>query len=232
MRDYFFPPLAFPLFVLLVVIPFLLILFIFTGTAVFQIVFGVDADRALIIFILILFGSLVNIPIYEKEGIAYEVRYRVFGLIYTIRKQGKITVAINLGGCFFPLILAFKALYDLRWYIGLYPWLVVFILSSLVIYSFAKPIPGVGIVVPMLIPPLTAAFLSFLMLYLLNLPLILLPKLAFSTGVFSALFGADIFHLKELDKIGSGVVSIGGAGTFDGIFLTGIFAVVFSVLFI
>lgn len=220
---------------LLIVIPFLLILFIlfiFTGTAVFQIVFGVDANRALIIFILILFGSLINIPVYEREGIAYEVRYRILGLIYTVRKQRKIIVAINLGGCFFPIILAFKAFYDLTSYMSLTPWLVVLILTSLVVYSFAKPIPGVGIVVPMLIPPLAAAFFSFLMIYLFDLPLILLPKLAFSTGVFSTLFGADIFHLKDLDKIGSGVVSIGGAGTFDGIFLTGIFAVVLSVLFI
>ena len=46
------------------------------------------------------------------------------------------------------------------------------------------------------------------------------------------LFGADIMHLKDLEKIGSGVVSIGGAGTFDGIFLTGVFAVVFSLFLV
>lgn len=232
MKDYLFPPLVLPLFVLLIVLPFLLILFIFTGTAVFQIVFGVDANTALMIFALILFGSIINIPIYEKEGIVYETRYRIFGLIYTIRRKGKIVVAVNLGGCIFPSILAIKALSDLLKYMSTELWLFVFVLTSVVIYSFAKPVPGVGIVVPMLIPPLTAAFFSFIAISLANLPLILLPKLAFSTGVLSALFGADILHMKDLDRIGSGVVSIGGAGTFDGIFLTGIFAVIFSVLLI
>jgi uncharacterized membrane protein len=59
-----------------------------------------------------------------------------------------------------------------------------------------------------------------------------LPKFTYSLGVLSALFGADILHLKDIEKIGGGVVSIGGAGTFDGIFLTGVFAVVFSILLI
>lgn len=232
MRDYLFPPLVLPLFILLIVLPFLLVLFVFTGTAVFQIVFGVDGNTALTIFALILFGSLINIPIYEKEGIEYETRYRVFGFIYTVRRRRKMIVAVNLGGCVFPSILALKALSDLLRHMSIELWLFVLILTSVVIYSFAKPVPGVGIVVPMLIPPLTATFFSFIAISMVNLPLILLPKLAFSTGVLSALFGADILHMKDLDRIGSGVVSIGGAGTFDGIFLTGIFAVIFSVLFI
>jgi len=232
MRDYIFPPLVLPLFILLIILPFLLILFVFTGTAVFQIVFGVDADTALLIFALILFGSIINIPIYEKEGIIYETRYRIFGFIYTVRRREKMVVAVNLGGCAFPSILAIKALSDLLRFMSMEFWLFVFILTSAVIYFFAKPVPGVGIVVPMLVPPLTAALFSFISISLVNLPLIILPKLAFSTGVLSALFGADILHMKDLDKIGSGVVSIGGAGTFDGIFLSGIFAVVFSILLI
>ncbi|WP_457549779.1 DUF1614 domain-containing protein [Archaeoglobus sp.] len=62
----------------------------------------------------------------------------------------------------------------------------------------------------------------------MNLPTFILTKLAFSSGVLSALVGADILHLKDIEKIGSGIVSIGGAGTFDGIFLTGVFSVIFS----
>lgn len=232
MRDYIFPPLVLPLFILLIILPFLLILFVFTGTAVFQIVFGVNADTALLMFALVLFGSIINIPIYEKEGVIRETRYRIFGFIYTVRRREKMVVAVNLGGCVFPSILAIKASSDLLRFMSMEFWLFVFILTSAVIYFFAKPVPGVGIVVPMLVPPLTAALFSFISISLANLPLIMLPKLAFSTGVLSALFGADVLHMKDLDKIGSGVASIGGAGTFDGIFLTGIFAVVFSILLI
>jgi len=232
MRDYLFPPLILPLFVLLIVIPLLLLMFVFTGTAVFQVVFGVNANTAMLIFLFILVGSFVNIPLYEKEGVEYETTYRIFGLIYAVRRRQKIIVAVNLGGCVFPSILALKATFDLLHHVPLNAWLATFFLTSAVIYHFARPVPNVGIVVPMLIPPLTAALFSFFALFLADSAMILLPKMAFSTGVLSALFGADILHLKDLNKIGSGVVSIGGAGTFDGIFLTGIFAVVFSVLFV
>ncbi|WP_202319047.1 DUF1614 domain-containing protein [Archaeoglobus neptunius] len=232
MRDYLFPPLILPLFLLLIVVPLFLVLFIFTGTTVFQVVFGVDGQTAMTIFFFILVGSFINIPVYEKEGVVYETRYRIFGLMYAVRRKQKMVIAVNLGGCVFPSILAVKAMMDLFRHLPPDAWLIVFLLSTAIIYSFARPVPSVGIVVPMLVPPLSAAFFGFLVLILFGKPLILLPKLAFSTGVLSALFGADILHLKDLDKIGSGVVSIGGAGTFDGIFLTGIFAVVFSVLFI
>lgn len=232
MRDYFFPPLILPLFILLVILPLLLMLFIFTGTAVFKVVFGVDANTAMVIFALILFGSLINIPLYEKEGVEYETKYRIFGLMYTVKKKKKMIVAVNLGGCVFPTILALKALSDLLNYVSFDMWLFVFVITSAIIYSIAKPVPGVGIVVPMLAPPLTASLFSYIALSIAGKPLVLLPKLAFSTGVLSALFGADFLHLRDLDRIGSGVVSIGGAGTFDGIFLTGVFAVLFSVLLI
>lgn len=232
MRDYIFPPLILPFFLLLILLPLLLLMFLFTGTAVFQFVFGVDTETAMLIFLFILIGSFINIPIYEREGVVYETTYRIFGLMYVVKKRQKMVVAVNLGGCVFPSILAIKALSDLLHYIPFSAWLTTFLLASAVVYYFARPVPNVGIVVPMLIPPLTAAFFSFLTLMMIDAPVLLLPKLAFSTGVLSALFGADILHLKDLEKIGSGVVSIGGAGTFDGIFLTGIFAVIFSVLFV
>jgi uncharacterized membrane protein len=42
------------------------------------------------------------------------------------------------------------------------------------------------------------------------------------------LIGADILNLKKIRNLGAPVASIGGAGTFDGIFLTGILAVILS----
>ena len=39
---------------------------------------------------------------------------------------------------------------------------------------------------------------------------------------------ADLLNLKKISKLGAPIASIGGAGTFDGIFLTGIFAVVLA----
>ena len=40
-----------------------------------------------------------------------------------------------------------------------------------------------------------------------------------------ALVGADLTNLGGITKLGAPMVSIGGAGTFDGVFLTGVIAV-------
>jgi uncharacterized membrane protein len=47
---------------------------------------------------------------------------------------------------------------------------------------------------------------------------------AFTIGVVGPLVGADLMHLKDIEANEIGVVSIGGAGTFDGIVLSGIVA--------
>ena len=40
---------------------------------------------------------------------------------------------------------------------------------------------------------------------------------AFAGGVLRTLIGADLLHLKEIQAMTPGVLSIGGAGVFDGI---------------
>ncbi|MEG9194264.1 MAG: DUF1614 domain-containing protein [Candidatus Methanoglobus sp.] len=230
MRDYIFPPIILPLFLILIVLPLLVFILVFTGSAVFRLLFGVDSEKALLLLGMVVFGSLINIPLYERRGIELIRRYEIFGFIYSIRTKEKLIIAVNLGGCVIPLILSVKLLIDICGLI--LPILVAaaLLLSSLIIYSFARPVVGVGIVVPMLIPPIVATVLSYTVLNLSGAPLTLLPKLSFIVGVISTVFGADILHLREVGQIGYGVISIGGAGTFDGIFLTGIFSVLFSVL--
>ncbi|MET1124590.1 MAG: DUF1614 domain-containing protein [Archaeoglobaceae archaeon] len=229
MRDYVFPPLILPLFVILILLPILLIFFVFTTSAVFQLVFGVDKWTALLIFLFIAIGSFFNVPIYEKEGYYVHYSYSVFGVLYRVRRRGKVVVAVNLGGCVFPTVLALKALSD----VGVNLEVLMAIATATVLnYFIAKPVRGVGIVTPMIAPPLIATLAAFTAIFLSGMPLLLLPKLSFAVGVISTLLGADIMHLKDLEKIGEGVVSIGGAGTFDGIFLTGFFAVLFSLLLI
>jgi uncharacterized membrane protein len=50
------------------------------------------------------------------------------------------------------------------------------------------------------------------------------PAVAFVAGVMGPLCGADLLHLRDLSKVATGMASIGGAGTFDGIVLSGILA--------
>ena len=221
------PPLLLPFFVLFVLIPFALIFAIATPQ-VFQITFGLSYDEALILFLLIVLGSFINIPLYKKEGKFVVGTYSFFGVMYQVVERRDIVIAVNLGGCVIPTILSLKLLTE----IPLNAFLVTFVVCTAIIYRVAKPVPGVGIAVPMFIPPAISSLTSYVVVTSMGLPLTILPKLAFSSGVLSALFGADVLHLKDVEKIGSGVVSIGGAGTFDGIFLTGLFSVIFSLLLI
>jgi uncharacterized membrane protein len=54
--------------------------------------------------------------------------------------------------------------------------------------------------------------------------------LAYISGSLGTLIGADLLNLDKLQGLGAPIASIGGAGTFDGIFLTGIVAVLVAGL--
>uniref|UniRef100_A0A7J3TGU4 DUF1614 domain-containing protein n=1 Tax=Geoglobus ahangari TaxID=113653 RepID=A0A7J3TGU4_9EURY len=226
MKGYLFPPLIFPLFLLFIFLPFFLLIFIIGASEALSIVFEMPREEALLLFMMIAIGSLINIPITEREGRIVERRYySFFGIVYRRIEKEKIVIAVNVGGCLIPTILSLKLLFSLP----MEAFLLSFLLTTLVTFVSAKPVPNVGIVVPMFIPPLVAAFSAFISAEIFRLNPLLIPKLAFSSGVLGSLFGADILHLKDVKKVGAGIVSIGGAGTFDGIFLTGIFSVIFAV---
>src|SRR6266496_3104078 len=88
----------------------------------------------------------------------------------------------------------------------------------------ARPVKGVGIVLPGLVPPVVAAITA------LAISEPLAPALAYVAGVLGTLVGADLLNLPRIRKLGAPVASIGGAGTFDGIFLSGLLAVLIATL--
>ena len=91
-----------------------------------------------------------------------------------------------------------------------------------VVHALARPVPGVGIAVPTLVPPLVAATAALL------LSRSSAPALAYIAGSVGTLIGGDLLNLGKIRGLGAPVASIGGAGTFDGIFLTGILAVLLA----
>ena len=93
-----------------------------------------------------------------------------------------------------------------------------------IVHRFAIPVPGLGIATPMLIPPIVAAAWG----YFLGSSGHHRDAVAFISGVIGTLIGADLLNLRNLRDLGAPVTSIGGAGTFDGIFLTGIVAVLLA----
>jgi uncharacterized membrane protein len=96
------------------------------------------------------------------------------------------------------------------------------LLIAAIIHSMATPIHGIGIAVPVFAPVVTTAILAFI------LSREYAPPLAYVGGSMGTLIGADLLNLDKISGLGAPVASIGGAGTFDGIFLTGILAVLLA----
>ena len=86
----------------------------------------------------------------------------------------------------------------------------------------AQPVKGVGIAVPIFVPPILAAAVALILSRRRAAPL------AFIVGTLGTLIGADLMNLGNIAGLGAPVASIGGAGTFDGVFLVGIIAVLLA----
>jgi uncharacterized membrane protein len=89
-------------------------------------------------------------------------------------------------------------------------------------HYLARPVVGLGIAVPLFIPPLSAALVALL------LTPAQAPLTAYVAGTVGTLIGADLLNLHKLTGLRAPVASIGGAGTFDGVFITGIMAVLLA----
>ena len=87
---------------------------------------------------------------------------------------------------------------------------------------------GLGIATPMFGPPVATA-LATLVVDAVS-PMSCPTQIAYVGGTIGALIGADLLNLRKLPEIGAPVASIGGAGTFDGIFLTGLLSVLLVLL--
>lgn len=207
---------------LIVLIPVFLVLF---NLGILTIAFknlGISPEVAIFYYLISLIGSSINIPIYSRKvptpRYIEEKFFELFlGSIPLVYKEQ--VIALNVGGGLIPTILAillsFKA--------PLIPFLATLAVVTLVSYITAKPVPGVGIIMPIWISPLTSALTASLIS-----PPGTAALVAFSAGILGTLIGADLLHLNDFMKDMPGVLSIGGAGVYDGIFLTGIIAAFLS----
>ena len=128
-------------------------------------------------------------------------------------------IAVNVGGAIIPTLLSIYLLYvNNAWVRGLIATAIV----AAVMHILATPVPGVGIAVPMFVPPIATAVVAVL------LAREHAAALAYISGSLGTLIGADLLNLGAVPGLGAPVASIGGAGTFDGIFLTGIVAVLLA----
>jgi uncharacterized membrane protein len=221
-----FPPLIFFLMVVfllmaLIMLPFLLVGLI--GEAFLRL--GISPSLIFWLLILSLVGSMVNLPIYKFENLDLvgDQMVSYFGMRFRVprpeRPQATI-LAVNVGGALIPLALSLYLITKIDFGISL-PILLVVV--TVVVNRLARPVRGMGIGVPGLVPPLVAALGA----YFLCTPELRAPC-AYIASTMGILIGADLLNLGHIRQLGAPVASIGGAGTFDAIFLSGIIAVLLS----
>ncbi len=187
---------------------------------------GLDPFSALFVLFASLFGSYVNIPIIQMPGEHARAREVVdyFGYHYAVPVvvdwPGTI-IAINVGGALIPVLLSLYLLARNRiWILGAIGVAIV----AFIVHHLATPVEGVGIRVPTFTPFIVTAIVALLLSRRHAAPL------AYVSGSLGTLIGADLLNLDKINQLGAPIGSIGGAGTFDGVFLTGILAVLLAGL--
>jgi uncharacterized membrane protein len=191
---------------------------------------GFTPEIIFLILITSLLGSFIDIPLFKMKTDVPVVRKETvswYGSTYRIPQfeygETITTVAVNVGGaliptgvCLYLLIKSAPSMILLS--------LIGVLAVALVTHLVARPVKGEGITTPFFIPPLAAAVAA----------VILSPAhpitIAYVSGVLGTLIGADLSNLRKIPSLGAQVASIGGAGTFDGVFLTGIIAVLLAGL--
>jgi uncharacterized membrane protein len=233
-RQLFYVPFSFTFLFLLIIILIFGLGALFLGVIISAFMkIGFSAGDALLILLLSLVGSSINIPLAKLKSDAPVVTasyVRFFGVSYRvpIRRltRDETILAVNIGGAIIPILISAYLLTQfpssaLTAGAGV-------LIVAIVTHAVARPIRGIGIATPALIPPITAAVAAFILPSFIHNPGCSIEQCRFITayagGVLGTLIGADILNLGKIRDLGAPVASIGGAGTFDGIFLSGFIA--------
>jgi len=185
---------------------------------------GLSPNSAALLLGSTLFGSMINLPLFKITSDENESINNLKGprLLFTSMQPftGTTIIAINVGGALIPI---FFSLY-LIFFHQLNPlqFIPAIMVVSYISYIFSRPIQGLGVGIPVFIAPVTAALVALIIAPAQS------PPIAYVCGTLGVLIGADLFRLKDIKQMAVPVAAIGGAGTFDGIFFTGIIAVLLA----
>jgi uncharacterized membrane protein len=191
-------------------------------------------------------GSSVNIPLHAGVITSYPTIFITAASLLSPAMDisfpatfHPIVLAVNLGGCIIPVVISLAIL--IKCGVSTKRAIMGTVVVAAITYEMAMPVANQGILLPVYVAPTLAAISGLLLARRLQAA----PALAYISGTMGTLLGADIFNLvtpgvlAELAPPAAGagstemagrplVLSIGGAGVFDGIFLTGIIAVLLA----
>jgi uncharacterized membrane protein len=186
---------------------------------------GLSPQSAYLLLLTTLFGSLVNLPLFsiasesaEPPKLPPELARWPFARLPPF--TGRTIVAANVGGAVVPV--AFSLYLIAHHPLNPFHIAAAVAVVALVARTISRPIPGIGIGMPTLVAPIVAALIATMLDPGQRAPL------AYIGGTLGVLIGADLVRLKDIRKLGAPIASIGGAGTFDGVFITGLVAVLLA----
>jgi uncharacterized membrane protein len=224
---YQYLPLTPGYFAILVIIYLVVVAILISTVRYAYLSLGISSGMAMLLLFASLIGSYFNITIghLPPEHIVSDEVRDYFGMYYVIPRvedlQGT-AIAVNVGGAVIPTIMSLYLLFARHlWFRGLIATAIV----AVVLHLLAHPVRGVGIAVPIFVPVVVTAIVAWLLAGEHAAPL------AYIAGSMGTLIGADLTNFGKVQGLGAPVASIGGAGTFDGIFLTGILAVLLASLY-
>lgn len=218
-------PVSLPYLGILLV--FMTVLFVMIVLRVLQYAYtriGIPPQYLFAILLLSLIGSYINVPIlkFPEARVLVGQEVLIFGVPHVIpmvQDSPGTVLAINVGGGLIPSLLSIYLVIKNRLYkkaaLGT-------AIVAAACYVLAYPVEGLGIAIPIFYPPIIAAATALLLSRYEAAPL------AYIAGSLGTLIGADLLNLDQVRGLGAPVASIGGAGTFDGIFVTGLVAVLLA----
>ncbi|ADB15676.1 protein of unknown function DUF1614 [Pirellula staleyi DSM 6068] len=221
-----------------------LLIFLIIGLGFLSLVFGgmqtaleklhFSPSGATLTIFAIIVGSMINLPLMRVRR---DVEQATASGIWQVRQQWvpmmrrsqlETIIAVNVGGCIIPLLIAvFEGTYVRSHSSQAILALVISAAINIAIcHAIARPVPGVGIVMPAFLPPLAAIGCAWILLWSDRYDDVRAP-VAFIAGVLGPLVGADLLNFRHFERISAGVLSIGGAGSFDAIVISGLLAAFF-----
>ena len=205
---------------IIVVLVFILISLNIFGTAFRKL--GFPPEYSIYFLFLSLPCSYLNIPIKKARSHVPVISDKASDVLRSGLSASSLkmysTIAVNIGGAVIPMIMSLF----LSSMANPVEVLTGILLVTIIIHKIARPVKGSGIAIHALLPPLLAAFVAII-ISPQNAPII-----AYISGTFGCILGIDILNLNKIPDLGMPLVSIGGAGTFDAIFLTGIISVLLA----
>jgi uncharacterized membrane protein len=195
---------------------------------------GLEPIIALTLTLGSLLTSYVNIVIAEVtfyEPLTPLIEFmKLLPIPIIVQRVDKLFIELNVGGAVIPII---TSIYLILKYLVDNAAVIAFLIISLIIASIinwlgSRIVPGIGITLPAALPVSLTLIFTLIAVALLHVnPL----GFSYSLGSLSTLIGADVLNMGRIVRLMRGHVSIGGAGVFDGIYITGLTSLILASLY-